>query len=127
MFVAEQRLGVRVGEHDLPVTARGHGRVGETLEHGAQRGLAPPQPILQALQLRGRRRSHTDRGQEERLQRARIIVSSGSHCPGSAASLRTFPRPGQWGVDPIAMDRSSSNFRPPVGRKRVRAVRGCDA
>src|SRR5688572_29950534 len=38
----------------------------------------------------------------------------------SAASLRTFVSPEQWGVDPIVLDRSSSPF-PPAGREEARA------
>ena len=79
VFVAEQRLGVRVGEHDPAVAACADGRVRKPFEDGAQRGLAPAQPVLQVRQLRGRGGAHTDRGQEERFQRARIVVSSGSH------------------------------------------------
>ena len=125
VFVAEQRLGVRVGEHDPAVAARGHGRVREALEHGAQRGLAAAQPILQARELGGRRRRPHRPGPGGALPVRPDRRLVWLPCPGSAASLRTFTSPEQWGVDPIAMDRTSSRF-PPAGREEVAFV-PCEA
>ncbi len=71
VFVSEQRLRQRIGEHDPPVPPGGDRRVGQALEHGAQRGLAPAQARLHLRHVLG---FDADGRKEQRLERARIPI-----------------------------------------------------
>ena len=71
VFVSEQCLGQRVGEDDPPVTAGSDRRVGQSLEHRAQRGLAPAQAPLHLPHVLG---FDADGRKEQRLERARVSI-----------------------------------------------------
>ena len=120
MFVSEQRLGERVGEHDPPVAPGGDRRVRQALEHGAQRGLAPAQPVLQALRSAGlgvpRPRA---RGGALPAPPDRRLVHVHARLGGKPTQIRQ--RAQQWGVDPIAPgpDVQSDSARRSGGSSRL--------
>ena len=73
MVVAEQRLGVGVDEHDPPVAAGGDRGVRQAFEHGAQRGFAAAQPLLEAYRIDGLGGAHAHGREEEGFQVPRIV------------------------------------------------------
>jgi hypothetical protein len=72
VLVAEQLLRVRVGEDDPAVEPGSHGRVGQALEHRAQRRLTPAQTVFETTSRFGVRHININGCQQEGFQRLRL-------------------------------------------------------